>query len=40
MLGSLIKNIQTGLQVDQEILKSDVVFVKSTLNWEMWEAVH
>ena len=28
------------MDVDQEILKSDVVFTKSTLNWEIWEMVH
>ena len=35
ILGSQIKNIQTGVHVDQEIHKADVVFVKSTLNLEI-----
>ena len=37
-LGS--QNIQTGLHVDQGICKPDVVFIKLTLDWEIWEAVH
>ena len=35
IIGFQIKNIKTGLHVDQEIHNSDVVFVKSILNWEI-----
>ena len=37
VLRSQIKNIRTGLLVDQGIDKPDVVFVKLNLNREIWK---